>query len=290
MKSKIVILTLFFFLIILSNETYFEKLILEEDYYRAVEEYKRIYFKSGVEKDCTYYLKVGSLYALSGYDTFSFKYLDLLSEVDLLDECFLYDGLIRSFLNFKRGDFYSAIFEIEDFQDQGLDTLKILLEIINKSVKKEKFEIPDFLDDSIKNDLKLYESINLKSPELAMVLSSFIPGLGELYSGNISMALRDFAITTLSNIFFVYSFLKNPKTFHIDRFQFSQEFFKSRDYFLTLFIYSSLVTRFQNGSKSNAYKLAEKKNEEIQRKYLSGLYYSIENFYRNKIVDFVLNH
>ncbi|MEO0289497.1 MAG: hypothetical protein ABIN00_07665 [candidate division WOR-3 bacterium] len=289
MKSKIVILILFFSLTILSNETYLEKLVLEGDYYRAVEEFKRVYFISGDEKDCRYYLKIGSLYALSGYDTFSFKYLDLLSEVDLSEECFLYDGLVRSFLSFKRGDFYSAIFEIEDFQDQGLDTLKILLELINKSVKKEKLEIPDFLDDSIKNDLKSYEKMRLKSPELSMILSSLVPGLGELYSGNVSMAFRDFTITTFSNILLVYSFLKNPQSFYIDRFEFSKEFFKSRDYFLTLFIYSSLVTRFQNGSKNNAYKLAEKKNEEIQKKYLTRLYYLIENIYRKKIVNFVLN-
>ncbi|MEJ5306959.1 MAG: hypothetical protein WHT27_01500 [candidate division WOR-3 bacterium] len=290
MKSRIVILILFFSLIILSNETYFEKLVLEGDNYRAVEEFKRVYFKSHDEKNCSYYLKIAALYALSGYDTFSFKYLDLLSEVDISDESFVYDGLVRSFLSFKRGDFYSAIFEIEDFQDQGLDTLKILLELINRSVKKEKVEIPVFLDDSIKKDLESYEKVRMKSPELSMILSSLVPGLGELYSGNFSMAFRDFTITTFSNILLVYSFLKNPQSFYVDRFELSKEFFKSRDYFLTLFIYSSLVTRFQNGSKGNAYKLAEKKNEEIQRKYLTRLYYSIENVYRKKIVDFVLNH
>lgn len=290
MKLKIIILTLFFSLIILSEENYFIKLLQEKDYYRAITEFKKLYFEKGYEKDCKYYLKISSLYALSGYDTFSFKYLDLLTEVDLSESCFVYDGVVRSYLNFKRGDFNSAIFEIEDFETEGIDTLKLLLNFLKKNVNKESVEILDFLDDSVKIDLKDYEKVKLKSPEFSFALSSFIPGLGEFYSGYPSFALRDFLITTFSNILFVYSFFKDPKGYKLEKFEFSADYFKNRDYFLTLIIYSSLVSRFQNGSKSNAYTLAEKRNEQIRKKYLSKLYNIIEKKYQEILIDFILNY
>ncbi|HAF07325.1 MAG: hypothetical protein XD76_0213 [candidate division TA06 bacterium 32_111] len=290
MRLKIIILILFFSLTILSEENYFTKLLNEKDYFRAIGEFKRIYFEKGYEKNCKYYLKISSLYALSGYDTFSFKYLDLLTEVDLSESCFVYDGVVRSYLNFKRGDFNSAIFEIEDFKTDGVDTLMLLLDFLKKNVYKESVKILDFLDDSIKNDLKGYQKVKLKSPEFSFALSSFLPGLGEFYSGYPSFALRDFLLTTFSNILFLYSFFKDPKGYKLEKFELSLDYFKNRDYFLTLFIYSSLVSRFQNGSKSNAYTLALKRNEEIRKKYLTKLYNLVEKKYQDILVDFVLSY
>lgn len=291
MKSKITILIFFFSLIILSENSYFyNEFLNEEDYFRAVEEYKRYFFETKKIKNAEYSIKIASIYSLSGYDTFALKYLDDLLNYDVDEKYFPYESLIRSFINFKNGDIASSLLEIEDYTENGMDTLTILLRLLKNAVNGDVDSVLKFLDDSIKFQIDEYKKVKLKNPDHAFMLSSFLPGTGEFYSGYPMDGLRDLSLNLLSSLLLVYVFLKSPDGFSIEKLEFSKEYLLRRDYFLPLFVNSFFVSRFQNGSKVNAYKLALKKNEEIQKKYLSSLYSEIENLFKKKIKDFILSN
>ncbi len=291
MKSKITILIFFFSLIILSENSYFYKEFLnEEDYFRAVEEYKRYFFETKNIKNAEYCIKIASIYSLSGYDTFAVKYLDELLNYDVDEKYFLYESLIRSFINFKNGDVASSLLEIEDYTENGMDTLTILLEFLKNAVNGDVDSILNFIDDSIKSQINEYKKVKLKNPDHAFLLSSFLPGAGEFYAGYPIDGLRDLSLNLLSTLLFVYAFIKSPDNFSIERVEFSKDYLLKRDYFLTIFVNSFFVSRFQNGSKINAYRLALKKNEEIHKKYLSSLYFKIENLFEKKIKGFILSN
>lgn len=191
------------------------------------------------------------------------------------------EALIRSYSAFTSGSFSEALFEYEDYASQT-DTLLMSVKLLRSLVLKDDTLDYSFLPDTIRRNISIYSRIELKSPLLAYSLSA-IPGLGEIYAGDYSSAFRDITINLASTALAALAFLKNKDSFAIDDFELSSSYFKSRDYLLTYLIYSSLIVRFQNGSKVNAEAAAERYNNELYKKYLTPLHGFIDSIYRERV-------
>jgi hypothetical protein len=267
------------------SEAAYKELLNEGDFYRACGEYKRFKFNNGIEDTADYYLTVASIYALSKRNESSIAILDKGFTYESSEEQMKNEALIRSYLSFLSGSFSEAIFEYEDFSD-GSDTLLMSLKLIRSLVLKDDTLPFEYLPDSIKKQIEIYNRIDLKNPLLASSLSA-IPGLGEAYAGDYVAATRDFMLTTSVTVLAVMAFLKNKDSFTFDKPEFSSSYFKTRDYLLTYLIYSSLVVRFQNGSKTNSELSAEKYNTEIFKKYLVPLHSYIEGIYRTRMLKII---
>lgn len=267
------------------SEPVYEKLLDEGDYFRACGEYKRYKYQNQITDTADYYLSVASIYALSNHNEISLSMLEKGFSYQSMEEQLEDEALIRSYISFTEGSFSEAIFEYEDFASNE-DTLLKSLKLIRSLVLKDDTLLYDFLPDSLKKDISIYSRIDIKNPMFAHSLSA-LPGLGEIYAGDYMLAARDILITGAVSALGVLALMKNKDNFTIDDIEFTSSYFKSRDYVLAYLIYSSLVVRFQNGSKVNAEAACEKKNNEIYAKYLTPLHTFIDSMYRLRLREII---
>ncbi|MEO0106744.1 MAG: hypothetical protein ABIL70_07000 [candidate division WOR-3 bacterium] len=99
-------------------------------------------------------------------------------------------------------------------------------------------------------ELDCFNRIFLKSPVKAMLMSVLVPGTGELYAGNLRLAVFDFLLTAGSGYLF-YNAVRGKK--YVD----------------AGLILSIFFNRFYFGSISNAGRTVQKKNEENRKKWLA---------------------
>jgi tetratricopeptide (TPR) repeat protein len=91
-----------------------------------------------------------------------------------------------------------------------------------------------------------------RSPTTAMVLSSFVPGTGEIYSGRVGSGLLSLLVTGASAAGVYYAT-------------------RSDDWVTAAVVFSVLFLRFYNGSRQNAADYAEQFNRTHRRDYVAGL-------------------
>jgi tetratricopeptide (TPR) repeat protein len=100
--------------------------------------------------------------------------------------------------------------------------------------------------------LRLDSGTRLRSPTLAAVLSTFVPGSGEVYAGHAGTGLLGFAVTAGSLAWAVVAA-------------------KSDDLVSASVIVSTLFWRFYNGSRANAIVFAEQHNAAARRRRAARL-------------------
>jgi len=104
----------------------------------------------------------------------------------------------------------------------------------------------------VANSLRLAGAAPRRSPTLAAVLSSFVPGSGEIYAGRTGPGLLAFAVTAGSLAWAVVAA-------------------KSDDWVSASVIVSTLFWRFYNGSRANAVAFADEYNAASRRRRIAGL-------------------
>ncbi len=288
MKKLLIVIILFSLLIIHSEELY-QKFLNEGDYYRAVGAYKEYAFKNNLVDSSSYYLNIAAIYAMSDFINIADEmYMKASYEVNTKEDL-KYASLINSYLLFRNAYYDNAIMELKAFMPES-DTLLGSLEFITEMINKEDkiYFIPEFLPDSVLQDLEKYITISLKDPQFAIIWSNFIPGLGELYAGNYVHAIRDFSINTIVTGLTVYALLKNRRDFSLDPFHLTWDYFKTRDWVLVYFLYATFVTRFKNGSMINSEKVTLDYNEKLYKEYLTRFYNYIDNLFKKRIMTFLL--
>jgi TM2 domain-containing membrane protein YozV len=95
-----------------------------------------------------------------------------------------------------------------------------------------------------------------RSPTLAAVLSSFVPGSGEVYAGHAGTGLLAFAVTAGSLAWAVVAA-------------------KNDDWVSASVIVSTLFWRFYNGSRANAVAFADEHNAAVRRRHITDLIQNI---------------
>ncbi len=288
MKKLLIVIFLFLVLIIHSEELY-QKFLDEGDYYRTVGAYKEYAFNNNLTDSSSYYLNIAAIYAMSDFINIADEmYRKASFKVNTKDDL-KYASLINSYLLFRNAYYDNAIMELKAFipeSDTLLSSMEFMAEMINKEDKI--YFIPEFLPDSVLKDLEQYITISLKDPQFAIAWSNFIPGLGELYAGDYGHAIRDFSINTIVTGLTIYAFLKNRRNFSIDTPDFTWDYFKTRDWVLVYFLYSTFVTRFKNGSMINSEKVTLDYNEKLYKEYLTKFYNYIDGLFKKRIVAFLL--
>ncbi len=288
MKKLLIVIILFSVLIIHSEELY-QKFLDEGDYYRAVGAYKEYAFKNNLTDSSSYYLNIAAIYAMSDFINIADEmYMRASYEVNTKEDL-KYASLINSYLLFRNAYYDNAIMELKAFIPES-DTLLSSLEFMAEMISKEDkiYFVPKFLPDSVFQDLEKYITISLKDPQFAIIWSNFIPGLGELYAGDYVHAIRDFTINTIVMGLTVYALLKNRRDFSIDPFHLTWDYFKTRDWILVYFLYSTFVTRFKNGSMINSEKATLDYNEKLYKEYLTRFYNYIDSLFKKRIMVFIL--
>ncbi|MFO8061438.1 MAG: hypothetical protein R6U31_00765 [bacterium] len=288
MKKLLIIIPAVFLNLIINSSHLHLKLIEEKDYYRAAGAYKEYAYNNGIDDTAQYYLNLTAIYALSDfsdiaedmYSTASY-HIDEHSEIKT-------SALLRSYIVFSQSYYSDALFELESFfpeDDTLMASLKFFVDMLNKEDKV--YLVPQYLPDSIKRDIDAYMKVSLKDPVFAVAMSSIYPGLGELYAGDYTEAIRDFTVSTVFIAATGYAFLKNRNAWNIDRPEMSWDYMKTRDWVLFYALYSFFVGRFKNGAVANAEEIAYEYNEDVYEEYLSGLRDYIDNLYRRAILDYL---
>ncbi|RKY63046.1 MAG: hypothetical protein DRP99_04840 [Candidatus Latescibacterota bacterium] len=90
-------------------------------------------------------------------------------------------------------------------------------------------------------------TLELKSPKKAKLLSTFLPGLGQIYAGDWGAGLNALALNCLTSYLWGRSLLKGR-------------------YLDAAFWFTSLFLRYYRGNRFRAEKLAEERNLKVQRK------------------------
>jgi tetratricopeptide (TPR) repeat protein len=104
----------------------------------------------------------------------------------------------------------------------------------------------------VAKSLRLAKAARLRSPTLAAVLSSFVPGSGETYAGRPANGLLAFAVTAGSLIWAVTAA-------------------KNDDWVSASVIVSTLFWRFYNGSRANAVAFADEYNSAARHRRIANL-------------------
>jgi hypothetical protein len=108
----------------------------------------------------------------------------------------------------------------------------------------------------IASTLRLTNRTPHRSPTLAAVLSSFVPGSGEVYAGHTGTGLLSFAVTAGSLAWAVVAA-------------------KSDDWVSASVIVSTLFWRFYNGSRANAVAFADEYNSTVRRRHVMRLIHQV---------------
>jgi TM2 domain-containing membrane protein YozV len=104
----------------------------------------------------------------------------------------------------------------------------------------------------VAKSLRFAKAAPLRSPTLAAVLSSFVPGSGEIYAGRPATGLLAFAVTAGSLVWAVAAA-------------------KSDDWVSASVIVSTLFWRFYNGSRANAVAFADEYNSAARHRRIASL-------------------
>ncbi|MEO0123308.1 MAG: hypothetical protein ABIL69_04815 [candidate division WOR-3 bacterium] len=107
-------------------------------------------------------------------------------------------------------------------------------------------------DKNLTTEIERYIKMPRKSLTRAMLLSVIFPGMGEVYAGDIKSGVQDFILTFLSG-FLMYNSIKN------------------KEYVDAGIIFSFAFNRFYFGSISNAGRIAYKRNEQSEKKFLEKI-------------------
>jgi TM2 domain-containing membrane protein YozV len=104
----------------------------------------------------------------------------------------------------------------------------------------------------VANTLRLARDDGHRSPTLAAVLSSLVPGSGEIYAGRTGPGLLAFAVTAGSLVWAIVAA-------------------KESDWMSASVIVSTLFWRFYNGSRANAVAFADRYNQAARQRRIAGL-------------------
>lgn len=214
-----------------------DTLLSDTDYNTAILEYKRLDFFS---PDNQFKYQIGKCYENLGDYKNALKYYEETGNLANED-------LIRIYL--RVGDYSSARFLCEDLKEDKIMGWVYLMEYryddamqcFNKSGDTESYKYATQL-----------KSMPYKSPNTAGLISTFLPGGGEIYTGNLKSGLITFLLNGISGLFAVKSFIDHR-------------------YLDGTIITCLFWNRFYNGGIVNAESSADKYNKNLKQKYLNSI-------------------
>ena len=233
------------------------------DYQPAITEYKRFLFFNKIEKQAAQvYARIGkcyrNLYDWINAEEFYNRAIAIANNDSLRAEYKISLGIV--YISSK--DFIAAekillplasLSESPSIQSKATFFLSLIYIYCHKWSEAKEY----LGDNVISSDSALYSELNQllekavktkhKSPTLARCLSTFIPGLGQIYAGRPLSALNAMAINLGTGYLLYNTIDKHPS-------------------FIEIYTYGSLFHRFYSGNRNNADIYVREGNEKKDRK------------------------
>ncbi|MDH5187184.1 MAG: hypothetical protein OEW70_09000 [candidate division WOR-3 bacterium] len=163
--------------------------------------------------------------------------------------------------NFSRNyQFAQARIEIRDLiiftddstENQQLNRILGWIELEENEFKKAEYHFSVAQDSAMVKETQSLNQLLRKDPFIAMLLSSIVPGSGEIYSGHYWTGIASFLVNAASIAGFVYSI-------------------NQKNYLDAALIFSIFFNRFYLGSRQNAYDFAVEYNEKLYKEKIRNL-------------------
>ncbi|MFC1725180.1 tol-pal system YbgF family protein [candidate division KSB1 bacterium] len=235
-------------------------------FYDAITEYKRVlFFNNGHKLKADIFYKIGICYKNGGFPDNSLFYITKAIENET-------DNRLRNTYQFefakimmKKGDYTTAKMELEDLMDRKLpssmaDSVNYFLgwseiSMLNwlsaenyfKNIKKSSYNTSQLFKSCIEG-----KKLKYKSAVKAILLSTFIPGAGQIYAGE----LLDGIIAFVLNAGIIY---------------YLTDSILDKRYTDTALIYYFLFGRFYPANRANAYKYAVQYNIDLNKNFLKKI-------------------
>ncbi|MCX7994341.1 MAG: hypothetical protein N3A65_01010 [candidate division WOR-3 bacterium] len=237
---------------LLFNQYYLPEALFNNNFYElALIEYKRVFFF-----DTTAWNE----YQLRLHYTISLLYQDFLLGYEEIEK------LLIDFPESERKSRIALGKALIDIKKYGLaiDLLKPIAE--QNSAGKKLIGFAYLFNQQYRNAIDIFQEVDSnfvrkineyakksdKSTTRAMLLSAIIPGLGEIYAGDIKRGLQGFVLNFLSG-FLLFNSIKN------------------KEYVDAGIIFSLAFNRFYFGSITNASRIAHEMNERSKRAFLQEI-------------------
>jgi tetratricopeptide (TPR) repeat protein len=182
-----------------------EHLFEEGDYLRAISEYKRLkYFSVSKDSSEFYQFRIGTCYLKRGEYKKAKRVFDNLVLEDVEDPYLERSIVISSSIcSIKMGDIEYAKIGLVDrmANEEVCDSCHYLIGICHLKEKKwndardefKRIEVDGLRDKGLEK-LEKTSNAKFKSPKVALWLSTFIPGAGQIYSGKIFQGIVSFSL------------------------------------------------------------------------------------------------
>ena len=232
---------------------YAESLFVHKDYFNAATEFERYLFdnRANLTSDSIQNIKFTLVksYLNAGEIDRAEKILqELAAQNNSLART---SQIILAQIYLKHGDLFKAKLELNDLLLFNTDTLKPTIYTLLGKIAIQERETKDALNYfSLANDSFLIaktiiiQEKHKKNVLLSQILSSVIPGAGEIYCGKYGWGILSLLVNSASLYGTVYTY-------------------KKKQYLDATLIFSVFFTRFYNGSRNNARDFAQEYNEKI---------------------------
>lgn len=271
--------SLIFFPIAKAQDIHELKKFSDEQFYKgnyqlALKEYQRILFFDNNKEYNELYSKIASIhYQMSDFNL-ALKYYEFATVVENNDSLRFELALKRTLCKFNQNKYLEALTELFGLPDNPSEFLQkkknLYLGIcyfgLNDYKNSCKF-FSDLLDSAgikkINNLFIDFEHFSMKyRPEKLELMSILLPGLGQIYAGEIFSGLNSII---LLSVITVYAMVTAVNYAFIDG----------------MFVLSSWFYRYYSGGYNNASEIAVKKISEKKTELYSEIFTIIENFHPN---------
>jgi tetratricopeptide (TPR) repeat protein len=245
-----------------------EYLFKEKNFYYAITEYKRFIFHHSESVFINYAnYKIGLCYKKIKKYKLAQKFFEKVLDNNPKDELKerAYFMLAQTYID--EGNFEAARFELDELMQYSNSQeaiseahywkgISYLYQYKWKLAKKEFSQVIEGKRVDISKKLLSYIEAALNLPYLskkkAMLLSTFLPGSGQIYSGKIIEGVISFILNGALG-YFVWRKLE------------------ARDYLSAVLIFNFGLLRFYQGNRENAYKAAQEYNKQLNLQILKRM-------------------
>jgi len=187
------------------------------NYQLALKEYQRVLFFSNDNEYNELYSRIASIHYLLSDFSLAIRYYDFAMRVEDDDSLRLELALKKTLCNFKLNDYYSALSELLDIQEPAAGYLKEKKDLymgicyfgLNDYEKAREYfsEVLDPEGIAELYDLfNSFERYNRKyRPGKVELMSILLPGLGQIYTGEVLSGINSFVLMTGITIYAMFT-------------------------------------------------------------------------------------
>lgn len=243
------------------NLSYADSLYEQGDYYNSATEYERyLFYNPSDSLKPAIKLKLAQTYIKSNEINKAEKILQELSSQEIKQSQQAQMDLANLYIS--QGNLFKAKIELNDlllFNNNLQDSIKKEIYRNLGYIALQEHEPTDALNNFTQaqdcfliSKTKPLTQLPRKNVLLSQVLSSIIPGTGEMYSGKYGWGILSLLVNSAS----MYGTIRC---------------YQKKQYLDASLIFSLFFTRFYNGSRNNARDFAQSYNERIYQQKLKGL-------------------